>query len=104
MHVRTCMYICVRADMCVCVDMHAYVCVRVYMCTHVCMHVCIHVYAFVCVCVCKYWQVGVLSAACMCFQESVLSFHLWVLRTELGSSGLSANTFKKTSPQPQASF
>lgn len=36
-----------------------------------------------------------LSTARMCFQESVLSFHLWVLGTELGSSGLSANAFKK---------
>lgn len=43
MYVRTCMYMCVFADMCVCVGMH------VYMCTRVCMHACVYTYVRMCV-------------------------------------------------------
>lgn len=52
-----------------------------------CKHLSI-VYMYVCECTCHSMRVEVRRQL-----ESILSFHLWVLRIELGSPGLVASTF-----------
>ena len=53
-HVRSVVYVCVRACMRACVCVCVY-CVHVFMCASVCVCVYVYVYVCVCMCVCVHW-------------------------------------------------